>query len=108
MTDVNNSGTLIENTIVFAINDTADGHNVPSMSMGQTKDGHTLMAKAVFADQDSAERMADFMNEQSGTSNRFTVVMVELWRPTDIEVYARKRAREIEKEQKQPKIILEV
>lgn len=106
MTDTTNDGTLVQNTIVFALNDTSNGHDVPSMSMGTTADGFTLMAKAVFADQESAERMADHMNSVSGCKDRFTIVLVELWRPTDVELYARQRAREINKEQKEVKIIL--
>lgn len=106
MTDINNGGTLIEKTIVFAINDLFNGHEVPSMSMGTTADGFTLMAKAVFADSESADRMAEHMNSKAGHDKRFEVVMVELWRPTDIEIYARKRAREINKEQKEVKLIL--
>lgn len=106
MSTVDIEGQVIENTIVFALNDTADDHNVPSMSMGQTKDGANIMAKAVFADQESAELMADFMNEKAGQSNRFQIVMVELWRPTDIELYARRKARELVKENNTPKLIL--
>jgi len=105
VTDIDNGGTLIENTIVFALNDTSDGHNVPSMGMGTTADGFTLMAKAVFANQESADRMAEFMNKQSGCTDRFAVVMVELWRPTDIELYVRDRLRKAAAE-KGPQIIL--
>lgn len=95
-----------ETTLMYAIDDTAGGHNVPSMPMGQTEDGHTIVAKAVFADQESALRMAAFMDSQPGShEGRFAVVTVELWRPTDIEIYVRKRIREAEAE-KGPKIIL--
>lgn len=95
-----------ETTLMFAINDTADGHNVPSMPMGQTEDGTTLLAKAVFADQTSADKMAEFMNSQPGAGKgRFEVVMVELWRPTDIEILVRERIRQHEAN-KGPKLIL--
>lgn len=95
-----------ETTLMYAIDDTAAGHNVPSMPMGQTEDGHTILAKAVFADKESAERMAIFMDGQPGAfEGRFEVVMVELWRPTDIEIHVRNRIREAEAA-KGPKIIL--
>ncbi|WBF77892.1 hypothetical protein W70_48 [Escherichia phage W70] len=95
-----------ETTLVFAIRDNDAGHNIPSMSMGQTEDGKTIVAKAVFADQESADLMASHMNKQPGAhENRFDVVIVELWRPTDIELYVRDRLRQAEKE-KGPKIQL--
>ncbi|QYC52595.1 hypothetical protein [Salmonella phage SSBI34] len=92
-------------TLLFAINDTQEGHNVPSLSLGETSEGLTLWAKAVFADEASANEMKAFMNIQSECPGRFEVVVVELWRPTDIEKYVRERIRESEKE-KGPKIQL--
>ena len=93
-------------TLMFAIDDTAAGHNVPSMSLGQTDDGHAITVKAVFADEDSAKLMANHMDKQPGAHiGRFQVVPVELWRPTDIEVYVRERIRESKKEEG-PKLVL--
>lgn len=93
-------------TLMFAINDVANGYNVPSMPMGQTEDGKTLLAKAVFADKESADKMASFMDKQPGAfEGRFEVVVVELWQPTDIEIYVRQRIREAEKA-KGPKLIV--
>lgn len=92
-------------SLMYAINDTFDGHNVPSLSLGETADGETLWGKAVFADETSAVRMKDFMNTQAGHESRFEVVTVEIWRPTDIELHVRDRLRQAEKE-KGPKLIL--
>lgn len=94
---------------MFAINDTFDGHNVPSLSLGETAEGMTLWAKAVFADELSANSLKDFMNKQAGHESRFEVVMVEIWRPTDIELHVRNRIREAEKKKEDanaPKLIL--
>lgn len=92
-------------TLMYTINDLSNGHNVPSMPMGQTEEGKTIMAKAVFADKESADLMASFMDKQSGQDGRFEVVIVELWRPTDIEIYVRQRIREAEAD-KGPKLIV--
>lgn len=93
-------------TFMFAIDDTAAGHNVPSMSLGQTDDGHAITVKAVFADEDSAKLMANHMDKQPGAHpGRFEVVPVEVWRPTDIELYVRERIREHEKG-KGPKLLI--
>lgn len=94
-------------TLVYAIRDNDAGHNIPSMSMGQTADGKNIVAKAVFADKESADLMAAHMNTQPGChENRFEVLIVELWRPTDIELYVRQRLRDKEKEDNTPKIQL--
>lgn len=94
-------------TLVFAIRDNDAGHNIPSMSMGQTADGKNIVAKAVFADKTSADLMAEHMNSQLGAHpNRFEVVIVELWRPTDIELYVRQRLRDEAKADATPKIQL--
>lgn len=99
---LNNDGT----TLMFAIDDTAAGHNVPSLSLGQTEDGNTLLCKAVFANESSAVQMANHMDKQPGAHpGRFQVVVVEVWRPTDIEIYVRERIREHEKG-KGPKLIV--
>lgn len=90
--------TKAASTFMFAINDLADGHNIPSMPMGQTAEGVQLLAKAVFADEDSATTMAAFMDQKAGQVGRFEVVLVELWRPTDIEIYVRQRIRESKKD----------
>lgn len=93
-------------TLMFAIDDTSAGHNVPSLPLGETEDGHTIMAKAVFADEDSAKLMASHMDKQPGAfPGRFNVVAIELWRPTDIEVYVRERIRESKKDEG-PKLVL--
>lgn len=93
-------------TLMYAIDDTSAGHNVPSMSLGQTDDGHPIVVKAVFADEDSAKLMANHMDKQPGAHiGRFQVVAVELWRPTDIEVYVRERIRESKKGEG-PKLVL--
>lgn len=95
-----------ETTLMYAIDDTAGGHNVPSMPMGKTKDGEDIVAKAVFADKQSADLMAQFMDQQPGAfDGRFRVEIVELWRPTDIEIYVRQRLREA-KAAEGPKIIV--
>lgn len=95
-----------ETTLMYAIDDTAGGHNVPSMPMGKTKEGEEILAKAVFADKASADLMASFMDGQPGAfAGRFQVVIVELWRPTDIEIYVRQRLREAEAA-KGPKLIV--
>ena len=95
-----------ETTLMYAIDDTGAGHNVPSMPMGQTEEGKTILAKAVFADQESADLMASFMDKQANQEGRFEVVMVELWRPTDIEIEIRRRVREKVKEENTPKLII--
>lgn len=99
---LNNNGT----TLMFAIDDTAAGHNVPSMPLGTTDAGDTILAKAVFADEPSAQLMATHMDKQPGAfPGRFAVVPVEIWRPTDIEIYVRERLREAKKEEG-PKLVL--
>jgi hypothetical protein len=100
------TNTVGGSTLMYAIDDTAAGHNVPSMPMGQTEDGHTIMAKAVFADEESATLMANHMDKQPGAHpGRFQVVPVEVWRPTDIEILIRERIREAKKGEG-PKLIL--
>lgn len=94
-----------ETTLMYAIDDTCAGHNVPSVPLGDTEDGKTIVMKAVFADEDSAKRMASHLDSQAGQEGRFVPVMVELWRPTDIELLVRKRIREHE-ESKGPKLII--
>lgn len=93
-------------TLMYAIDDTANGHNVPSLPLGQTDDGATILAKAVFADEESANLMAGHMDKQPGAHpGRFQVVPVEIWRPTDIEIYVRDRIRESKKGEG-PKLII--
>lgn len=100
------TNTVGGSTLMFAIDDTAGGHNVPSLPLGQTDDGHTILSKAVFADEDSAKLMANHMDNQPGAHpGRFQVVPVEIWRPTDIEIYVRDRIRESKKAEG-PKLIL--
>lgn len=97
-----NNGT----TLMFAIDDTDAGHNVPSMTLGKTESGEDIFAKAVFPDEQSAQMMASFMNSRPGAHpERFQVVAVELWRPTDIEIYVRDRIRDAE-DKKGPKLVL--
>lgn len=91
---------------MFAIDDTSAGHNVPSMPLGQTEDGYTILAKAIFANEDSARLMANHMDKQPGAHiGRFEVVPVEMWKPTDIELYVRERIRE-DKKNEGPKLIV--
>lgn len=92
-------------SLVYAVIDTQNGGNVPSMPLGETEDGKGLVAKAVFSDGESADAMAGYLDNKVSAEGRFKVEIVELWRPTDIEVYARKRIRESEKD-KGPKLIL--
>lgn len=93
-------------TLMYAIDDTAAGHNVPSMPLGQTEDGNTILAKAVFADEASATLMANHMDKQPGAHpGRFQVQVVEIWRPTDIEILVRERIREAKKGEG-PKLIV--
>lgn len=92
-------------SLVYTVIDTQNGGNVPSMPLGKTEDGKDLVAKAVFSDEDSAGAMAGYLNNKASAEGRFKVEIVELWRPTDIEIYARKRIREYEKD-KGPKLIL--
>lgn len=93
-------------TLMYAIDDTAGGHNIPSMPLGQTEDGDTILAKAIFANEESASRMAAHMDKQPGAfPGRFEVRVVEMWRPTDIEIYVRERIREAQKGEG-PKLIV--
>lgn len=93
-------------TLMYAINDTAGGNNVPSLPLGQTADGDTITAKAVFADELSANLMVKNLEGQPGSHpGRFEVQVVEVWRATDIELYVRERIREHEKG-KGPKLII--
>lgn len=97
---------VVENTIVYVINDLAAGHTIPSMPMGETAEGTTLVAKAVFANEESANLMAAFMDQQANQAGRFEVTAVEIWRPTDIEKYVRERIRQHDKEKNAPKLII--
>ena len=99
---LNNEGT----TLMFAIDDKDAGHNIPSLPIGNTGEGKAIMAKAVFADRESAVLMVEHLNTMPGTHpERFEVQVVEVWRPTDIELHVRERIRQHEKE-KGPKLIL--
>lgn len=100
------TNTVGGSTLMYAIDDTAAGHNVPSLPLGQTEDGHAITAKAIFADEESAKLMANHMDKQPGAHpGRFQVQVVEIWRPTDIELYVRERLRDAKKEEG-PKLIV--
>lgn len=92
-------------SLVYAVIDTQNGGNIPSMPLGKTEGGKELVAKAVFSDKDSTEAMVGYLDNKASAEGRFKVEIVELWRPTDIEIYVRKRIRESEKEKGQRLIL---
>lgn len=93
-------------TFMYAVNDTHDGLNVPTVPLGEMENGKTILMKAVFVDKDSADAVANHMDKQANHPGRFEVVMVELWRPTDIEIYVRNRIRQEKEKENTPKIII--